>query len=70
MTANQTPPSPSSAPVLAFAGRADEVRSALEGMVRSARGMVTFGERLLSLLDGSQDDRMPTRRLDKHHRPE
>lgn len=64
-----TPPSSVPASAHPFGGRSDEVRTALEGMVRSARGMVTFGERLLSLLGDSQDDRMPTRRLDGH-RPE
>lgn len=69
MTADERTANPSSAPAHPFGSRDAEVRTALEGMVRSARGMVTFGERLLSLLDGSQDDRIPTRRLDRH-RPE
>lgn len=44
-----------------------DLRSALEGMLRSARGMVTFTERALAAIDavGSRDDRKAFRRLDK-----
>lgn len=43
-----------------------DLRSALEGMLRSARGMVTFTERALAAIDAvrSLDARNPYRRLD------
>ena len=49
------------------AGVDRDLRSALEGMLRSARGMVTFTERALAAINaaGSRDDGLPSRRLDK-----
>lgn len=73
MTADERTANPSSAPAHPFGrGGGDELRTALEGMLRSARGMVTFTERAIAFLDGavSQDDRIPTRRLDRRHQPE
>lgn len=46
----------------------DELRDALAGMLRSAKGMVTYTERALALLDGGGS--RSARRLDGSHRPE
>lgn len=65
----ETPTPSSAAPrVRTGADGRDELRDALAGMLRSAKGMVTYTERALALLDGGGS--RSARRLDGSHRPE
>lgn len=62
----ETPTPSSAAPrVRAGADGRDELRDALAGMLRSAKGMVTYTERALALLDGGGS--RSARRLDGSH---